>query len=106
VSRSERDKGASGAREVAAIFRGAGFNCERTSDGTEQLVSGDLHGVPGVYVDAKRHEALRLPAWTRDAREKCPLGSIPVVAYRRNREPWYAVLPLTDLVELLSERWL
>ena len=36
----------------------------------------------------------------------CPMcsGDVPVVAHRRDGEPWRATLPLEDLLELLEWR--
>jgi hypothetical protein len=55
-----------------------------------------------LHVDAKRHEVLRLPLWMRQVEAEAPPGFVPVVAYRRSREPWYAVLPLVALAAMIA----
>jgi hypothetical protein len=52
-------------------------------------------------VEVKRAETLRLPDWTRQAELEAPSGTIPIVAYRRNREPWRVSVRLDHLIALL-----
>jgi hypothetical protein len=103
VTAAERNKGARGEREVAAVLRGfdLGSAVQRAAGGTVQL-HGDLTGAPGVFISVKRQEALRLPLWLRQAADEAPDESVPVVAFRQNRGEWYAVLPLRDLARLLD----
>ena len=102
MSRSERDKGAAGEREVAAIFRAVGFDCDRTPNSGGLRIKGDLAGTVPAHVEVKRQETLRLPLWLRQAREEAPSGVVPVVAFRQSRGEWYAALPLSHLATLLS----
>jgi Holliday junction resolvase len=103
-----RRKGVVGEREVARIFQAAGFDVR----GLEGL--GDHLIVPGVsldrwsdrsltmHVEVKRQERVQLPIWLRQAQAEAPQGTIAVVAFRQNRDDWYAALPLAQLVELLT----
>ena len=102
MSRSEREKGANGEREVAALFRAAGFDCNRTPNSGGLRITGDLYGDIPAHIEVKRQEVLRLPLWLRQARDEAPEGVLPVVAFRQNRGEWYAALPLTALIDLLA----
>lgn len=102
MSNSERQKGAAGEREVAAIFRAAGFDCDRTPNSGGLRIKGDLAGTVPAHVEVKRQEVLRLPLWLRQAREEAPAGVLPVVAFRQSRGEWYAALPLAKLAELMA----
>lgn len=95
-------KGARGEREVAELFRLAGFKCDRTPNSGGLMIAGDLVGDVPVHVEVKRAERLKLPEWLAQAREEAPAGVTPVVAFRRNNEPWHAVVPLEAFVTLLS----
>ncbi|HZQ03703.1 MAG TPA: hypothetical protein VFA88_06770 [Gaiellaceae bacterium] len=97
MARAEREKGKRGELEVAAILRAHGFAARR--DG--RLDADLVHDLDGYHFEVRRRERLDLPAWTRDA-ESAAAGRVPVVAYRRSRERWYAVLPLADLAHLLA----
>lgn len=103
MSRSERDKGARGEREVAAIFREHGFDCDRTPNSGGLRVRGDLAGTVPAHVEVKRQERLQLPTWLRQARDEAPEGVVPVVAFRQNGDEWYAVLPLPALALLIAD---
>ena len=99
---SEREKGARGEREVRDVFRYHGFDCDRVPNSGGLRLKGDLHGdLPGVHVEVKYQERLRLPAWLRQASSEAG-DKMPVVAFRQSRGVWYAVLPLDSLVELLA----
>lgn len=59
--------------------------------------------LPGMHVEVKRTEALRLyPAMEqaiRDANGK----AVPVVMHRKNRAGWLVVMRLEDWIKLLEE---
>ncbi len=112
MSRAERDKGARGEREVAAVLRAHGLLVDRTVQQSGLYLRGDLTGVPGYHFEVKRQETLRLPLWIRQARDECG-DAVPVVVFRRNKRAadkisewtlgeWHAVLSLHDLAKLLD----
>lgn len=107
--RRNRQKGAEGEREVAAILRQYGWpkahrNLGRDVEGIQ--VNGDIaDGPEGVCMDAKWRKNLSI----RTAMEQCEaaagLYDIPVVAHRPNGDKrWLATLPLDDLLPLLALR--
>ena len=102
MSRSERDKGAAGEREVAVIFRAHGFDCDRVPNSGGLRLKGDLYGELPVHVEVKRQERLQLWQWWEQASSEAGAG-LPMVAFRRNRSEWLAVVRLDDLVELLAK---
>jgi Holliday junction resolvase len=102
VGRASRDKGGRGELEVAAIFRTAGFDCDRVPNSGGLRLKGDLYGDIPVHVEVKRAERLKIPEWLSQARDEAPEGVTPVLAFRRSREAWYACMPLEALVALLS----
>lgn len=97
-----RRKGVRGEQEVAAIFRAAGFDCDRTPNSGGLRIRGDLAGTVPAHVEVKRQEVLRLPTWLRQAESEAPAGVTPVVAFRQNGGVWYAALPLAELVTLIA----
>lgn len=102
MSATERRKGAVAEREVAAIFRAHGLAAaQRAAGGTVQL-SGDVVGIPRLFVSVKRHETLRLPLWLREANKEAPAGAMPVVAFRQSNDLWFVALTLDDFAELLA----
>jgi len=90
---SQRRKGAAAERELAKIL--ADELGERVCRNLEQVRSGgcDLLGLAPFAIEVKRCETLALPAWWRQACEQSQ-GAVPVLAYRRSRQPWRFRLPL------------
>ena len=96
MGRPSRQKGARGERDFRDLLRRHGFTCER--DGSER---GDLiHNVPGTHIEVKRRETLAIPTWIRQADADAPLGTVAVVAFRANRQPWRVVLAADEFLRL------
>lgn len=103
MSRAERDKGSRGELEVAAIFRAAGFDCDRTPNSGGLRIAGDLYGAALPYhVEVKRQEVARPWLWIAQATADAPAGAVPLVAFRRNHSPWLALVDLKAQVALAA----
>lgn len=103
IGRASREKGKRGERELAAIIRSYGFvDARRGQQYCGASGDADVTGIPGVHIECKRVENLRLwdaldqSIW--DARE----GEIPVVAHRKSRKPWVVILQLDDFLRILG----
>ena len=102
----QRRKGASAEREVVRLLRKRGFRAERTAP----LQSGkvvdssapDVTCVPGVHLEVKRQETIKIEAWCRQAEADCG-ENVPVVVWRRSNQPWRVTLPLEDYLDLLGK---
>ena len=106
--RASREKGKRGEREVAGIFREAGWDtarrtsqyCGKTGDAS------DITGVPGLHIEVKRVEREQIRVWmaqaVRDA-EAAGNGDIPVVIHRRSDAPWLVTLSLKDFLEIMKK---
>lgn len=100
-----RRKGKVGELEVVHLAWDAGFEqAKRTSDGKTQTGRGDIGGVPAVYMEVRRREALNVWACLDEITEKAAPSDLPVLAFRRSRSPWYAALALDELFPLLKLR--
>lgn len=102
MSRSERRKGKGGELEVAAVFRSAGFDCDRTPNSGGLRLRGDLHGELPLHVEVKRQEVARPWLWAEQARVDAGDGARWLVAMRRSSDAWIALMPLVDVVHLLE----
>ena len=102
MSRAERAKGVRAEREVAAIFRAHGFDCARTPNSGGLRVKGDLTGDVPAHVEVKWQEVARPWLWFEQASSEAPAGVLPVVAFRRSRSPWLAIVPLDALATMLG----
>lgn len=99
MGRAARAKGAAGERELSRVIRAHGFECERT--GRNGITSEDVtHDIPGIHLECKRDERLSVDAMVRQAERDAPRDLVPVVAYRRSRQPWRVVVPLDEYLRL------
>lgn len=97
-----RIKGRNAEAQVEAIFRDAGFTCDRNIGGRHQ-VSGDIAVAdPRLAIEVRRRERLLIPSWCNDHESACPDGVVPIVAWRANRMPWRVSLKLDDLLTLIG----
>lgn len=99
-------KGKNGEREFAAKLREWGFSTARRGQqhaGGKDSPDVRCEDLPDIHFEVKRVQAGNPYLWLtqakRDANDK-----IPVVAHRRNRQDWIAVLSMDDLLNLLQLR--
>lgn len=107
IGRASREKGKRGEREVAKIFKDAGYTearrtsqyCGKTGDAS------DVTGVPGIHLEVKYVEREQVRSWmaqaTRDA-EAAGGGDIPAVVHRKTHSPWLVTLSLEDFIKILG----
>lgn len=111
--RGKRNKGAGGERELAALLsHELGFEVKRklgqARDGGHDIEIGRF------LIEVKRQERLAIEAWCKQVEAACTTYSaidesgqlrepVPVVVFRRNGEPWRAVVPLDFLVRGIRE---
>ena len=95
-AKSQR-KGRAAELELAKILQGYGYPAEpgRALNFGE---APDLSGLPGVHVERKRCETLRLSDWLGQARRDADRfgDGLPAVFHRRNREDWRVTMELKD----------
>ena len=95
-----RRKGVRGEREVAAMWRDAGFDVRGLEGyGDHLIVCGD--GLV-IHSETKRQERTQLPMWVRQAEAETPQSAIAVVAWRPSHMDWRADLSLVNLIRLVQ----
>ena len=102
--RSQR-KGADGERELAAILREYGYPIERGGSMSFGDVP-DLVGLPGIHIEVKRTEQVRLSEWMAQALRdsKRFRDGIPAVFHLRSHEAWHVTMSLSDFMTLYSAK--
>ena len=100
----QRRKGAAGEREAAEKLNevlGTKFHRGRQYHGGPE--SPDLAGdLPGLHMEVKRVEALRLYPSLEQARRDAPTDAVPAVMHRMNKKPWVVIVYADDLIRLLD----
>lgn len=100
---NSRNKGKCGELELAEFLRAHGFEARRGQQFKGGPGSPDVIGLPdGYHLECKRVEAGNLYNWMEQARRDAGPGVTPIVAHRKNRQDWVAILPLEVLLKLLS----
>ena len=66
----------------------------------------DLVGLPGIHIEVKRTEQVRLSEWMAQASQDSErfLDGMPAVFHRRSREPWCVTMRLSDFMTLYSAK--
>ena len=101
---NSRAKGAAAEREFANYLKTQGLNARRGQQFSGGAGSPDVvcEVLPHVHWEVKRVEKGNPYVWLHQA-EKDAGGKIPVVAHRKNNEPWMAILPMRFLIDLLRD---
>ena len=104
---NSRAKGKVGELELVKFLISHGFAARRGvqhkgGPDSPDVICPDL---PGVHLECKRVEVGNLYKWYHQACGDAAVGEVPVVAHRRNREPWVAVIGLWDLLDLYRKAY-
>ena len=102
--KSSQRKGANGERELAALLREYGYPVERGGSLSFGEVP-DLTGLPGVHIECKRAEQLRVYDWMAQAERDSERfhDGLPAVFHRRNRQEWLVTMRLPDWLEMYQK---
>jgi hypothetical protein len=91
-------KGEDGELELVALYLARGYNAVRVRR------KGDIAGVPGVHIEAKRCERLRIWEALEQTLRDADLLDIAALHFRRSDGPWFVAIPLDDFLTLLELR--
>ena len=105
---NSKEKGARFERSLAGIFRDYGYSdsrrtaqyCGNTGDAS------DVVGLPGLHIEAKHQEAMRLYDWVEQAKRDAEAngeGKIPVVFHKKNHAEILVTLPLDGFMQIYKD---
>lgn len=99
-AKSQR-KGRAAELELAYILQGYGYDVE-AGQALNYGTIPDLTDLPGIHVECKRAEALRLTEWMAQAeRDAQRFGDgLPAVFHRGNRQRWRVTMSLENWLKL------
>lgn len=88
MGKASRDKGARFERTLASRFREYGYDARRTAQYCGKSGdAADVLGLPGIHVEAKHVEQMRLYEWMEQARRDAQAGgknALPAVFHKKN----------------------
>lgn len=104
MSKTSQRKGRAGELELVKVLQGYGYDTEpgrAQSYGEEP----DISGLPGIHIECKRAEQLRLSEWMKQAQRDAERfrDGVAVVFHRRNREEWAVTLRLDDFMRFYKD---
>lgn len=111
TSRSKRvnskQKGARFERQLASRFREYGYDARRTAQycGNTGDAS-DVVGLPGIHVEAKHAEQMRLYEWITQAKRDAAAGggkALPAVFHKKNHAEILVTMEIEDWFNLYRE---
>ena len=103
---NSKQKGARFERKLAGLFREYGYAdarrtnqyCGNTGDAS------DVVGLPGLHIEAKHQEQMRLYEWMAQAkRDSEGTGRLPAVFHKKNNVEILVTMPLDGFIELYRE---
>lgn len=101
---NSKRKGKKGELELARKLREYGYETRRTAQYCGNTGdAADLVGLPGVHIECKRTESLRLYDAVAQAKRDATGGKIPVVFHRKNNSEWLAILPMDEFMKIYRE---
>lgn len=89
--------------ELAAKLRDMGYEARRSqqySGRTEEAA--DVVGLPGIHIEAKHQEAMRLYEWMEQA-VRDSKGTLPAVFHKQNRKPILVTMRFEDWMKIYEE---
>ena len=104
---NSKQKGARFERLLASKFREYGYEARRTAQycGNTGDAS-DVVGLPGIHVEAKHAEAMRLYEWMSQAKRDAAAGGkncLPAVFHKKNHAEILVTMELEDWMNLYRE---
>ena len=98
---NSKRKGNNGEREFAKLCRFEGYDVRRGQQ-YNGLEGEDVVGLPGVHVEVKRVQRLNVDAAMLQSITDAD-GKVPIVAHRKNNEPWLITMTAEDWFKLFRE---
>lgn len=104
---NSKQKGARFERALASFFRANGYQARRTAQycGNTGDAS-DVVGLPGIHVEAKHQESMRLYEWMAQAIRDAEAGggnALPAVFHKKNNADILVTMRIDDWFHLYRE---
>ena len=104
---NSKQKGARFERLLASKFREYGYEARRTAQYCGNTGdAADVIGLPGLHIEAKHQEAMRLYDWMAQAKRDAKAGGenrLPAVFHKKNNAPILVTMELEDFMNLYRE---
>lgn len=100
---NSRAKGAQAERELAQELVKEGYKARRGQQFSGVNGDADVVGLDGYHIECKRCETYRIDEWlTQAERDAQVRKEVPLVIFRKSRQPWRVIISLKDFLKLLK----
>lgn len=107
MGKMQREKGKRFERQLAGILRDYGYDARRTAQYCGKTGdASDVIGLPGLHIEAKHVEAMRLYEWMAQAKRDADAGGenrLPAVFHKKNNAEILVTMELPDFMNLYRE---
>lgn len=108
MGKMQRRKGAQGELEFAHLCQEYGYSAvHRTAQHCGKTgQAGDVEGLPGIHIEVKRTESLRLYDALNQSKRDCTAAGkneIPIVAHRKNKSEWVVIMTAADFFKMYKK---
>lgn len=101
---NSKAKGARFERNLASRLREYGYDCRRGQQYCGANGDADVVGLPGLHIEAKHQETMRLYEWMSQAkRDSEGTGRLPAVFHKKNNAAILVTMELEDFMNLYRE---
>lgn len=100
-----KEKGARFERKLSSIFRDYGYKARRTAQYCGNTgEAADVIGLPGIHIEAKHQETMRLYEWIAQAkRDAAGSGKLPAVFHKKNNAEILVTMELENFMNIYRE---
>lgn len=107
MGKMQREKGKRFERSLAARLREYGYDARRTAQYCGRAgEAADVIGLPGIHIEAKHVEAMRLYEWMGQAKRDAAAGGkgkLPAVFHKKNNAEILVTMEIGDWMEIYRE---
>lgn len=102
---NSKQKGARFERELATKFKQYGYEARRTAQYCGNSgEAADVIGLPGIHIEAKHQETMRLYDWMEQAkRDSKGSDNLPVVFHKKNNAEILVTMRFDDWMQMFNE---
>lgn len=101
---NSKQKGARFERQLASKLRDLGYEARRTAQYCGNTGdAADLVGLPGLHIEAKHQEQMRLYDWMAQAKRDAKGKRLPAVFHKKNNAPILVTMEMDDFMEIYRE---
>lgn len=107
MGKMEREKGKRFERQLAGLLRAEGYDARRSAQFNGKTgQAADVVGLPGIHIEAKAQETMRLYDWMAQAirdSSAAGKGDLPTVFHKKNNAPILVTMLFEDWIRIYRE---